>query len=545
MRLGLAQLNTIVGDFAGNRQKALEAYRKLLADGAELVVFPELVLSGYPPRDLLFRSRFLADARESLDLFSGEIGDVPAVIGCPLENETDRGRRCFNAAAWCERGTVQSIARKTLLPSYDVFDEERYFQAAEHPTIIEWRGLRIGITICEDIWSGPLVETSRRYDRDPLLELEKAKLDLMLNLSASPWQRGKDSTRQAIVRRAAERVQAPVVYVNAVGGNDELVFDGHSMIAMPDGRLHAGLAPFEEALSVIDLEQPATVHEHFSRAIEEDLFAALVLGLRDYVFKSGFHKAIIGLSGGIDSALTAAIAVEALGQESVVGVALPSRISSQHSIDDARSLAANLGIAFHLVEISPLVAAAEQELAPIFSGTAADVTEENIQARARGLLLMALSNKFGAILLSTGNKSEISVGYCTLYGDMAGGLALLSDLPKTDVFKLSRWINRDREVIPWNTITKPPSAELRPDQKDEDSLPPYEILDEILRLYVEEGRSRAEIVEAGFDASTVHEVARKVDLNEYKRKQAAPGIKISPLAFGVGRRIPLVQKYVG
>tara|TARA_B110000438_G_scaffold231643_2_gene227052 strand:+ start:2827 stop:4464 length:1638 start_codon:yes stop_codon:yes gene_type:complete len=545
VKVGLAQLNTTVGDLRGNLDKCLKTYSKLVKDGADIVVFPELVLTGYPPRDLLFKSRFAADTADVLKAFAEAVGDVPAVIGVITKNPAEQGRPFFNSAAWCEGGKVLHRAHKSLLPTYDVFDEDRYFTAAEKATIVEWKGKKIGLTICEDIWTGAIVETSRHYNRDPLLELEKAELDLLINLSASPWHTGKDSTREVIVSKAAKRVNAPVVYVNAVGGNDELVFDGHSMIVGADGKLQSGLRPFTEAVQVVELKGTPSIDPHFEQEESADIYEALSLGLRDYVRKSGFHKAIIGLSGGIDSALTAAIAVEALGSENVVGVSLPSEISSQHSRDDACVLAANLGIAYHTVEIAELVEAANSALAPLFVDATADVTEENVQARSRGLLLMALSNKFGALLLTTGNKSEIAVGYCTLYGDMAGGLAVISDLAKTEVFKLCRWINRDREIIPSNTITKPPSAELRPDQKDEDSLPPYDILDGILQLYVEEGKSRAEIAEQGYDREIVNEIVRKVDLNEYKRKQAAPGLKITPLAFGVGRRIPIVQKYVG
>lgn len=545
MKVGLAQLNTTVGDLRGNLSKCLKAYTALAEDGAELVIFPELVLTGYPPRDLLFKSRFAADTADVLAEFAQAVGSVPAVIGVISKNPAEKGRPFLNSAAWCEGGVVKKWAHKSLLPTYDVFDEDRYFAPANAATTIEWNDKKIGLTICEDIWTGPIVETSRHYDRDPLTQFEDAKLDLLINLSASPWHTGKDSTREEIVTKAAKRVKAPVVYVNAVGGNDELIFDGHSMVVSATGELQAGLAPFSEACSVVDLAGAPSIDPNFERDESADIYDALSLGLRDYVRKSGFHKAVIGLSGGIDSALTAAIAVEALGSDNVVGVSLPSSISSQHSRDDARVLAANLGIACHTVEIGDLVDAANGALAPLFVDATVDVTEENIQARSRGLLLMALSNKFGALLLTTGNKSEIAVGYCTLYGDMAGGLAVISDLAKTEVFKLCRWINRDREIIPWNTITKPPSAELRPDQKDEDSLPPYDVLDGILELYVEEGKSRAEIVAAGYDSEIVNDIVRKVDLNEYKRKQAAPGLKITPLAFGVGRRIPLVQKYVG
>lgn len=545
MKVGLAQLNTIVGDLEGNRKKILDTYHRLVAEGAELVVFPELVVTGYPPRDLLLRPRFLADAEASLNAIAAEIGVIPALIGSVRRNPEPRGRVALNAAAWCESGQVRHWAQKCLLPTYDVFDEDRYFEASTSPLVVEWQGRRFGITICEDIWTGPLVETSRHYATDPLAQLAERKLDLLINLSASPWSYGKDSTRRHIVDAAAARVGAPIVYVNAVGGNDELIFDGHSLVALPDGSLHSGLAPFEEDCRVVDLAHPGHEDSRFERSEMADIWAALVLGLRDYAHKTGFRRGLVGLSGGIDSALVAAIAAEALGRENVIGISLPSKISSQHSRDDAAALARNLGIRFETLPIAEVVQSAESVLAPLFIGRPIDVTEENIQARARGLLLMAVSNKFGALLLTTGNKSEVSVGYCTLYGDMCGGLAVISDVPKTKVFALCRWLNREREVIPWNTITKPPSAELRPDQKDEDSLPPYDLLDTILQRYVEEGKSRAELIAEGFDEAIVRDVTRKVDLNEYKRKQMAPGLKITPLAFGVGRRIPIVQKYVG
>ena len=546
MRVGLAQINTIVGDMEGNRALILEAYRRLVGDGAELVVFPELAVCGYPPRDLLFKRRFVPDNLASLKSIAAEVGEVPAVVGFVDNNPAPRGRRFFNAAAWCRRGRIDYVARKCLLPTYDVFDEDRYFEAAEEPVIVEFAGACIGITICEDIWTGPVVETSRHYRGDPLAQLARRGLDLLVNLSASPWHYGKDSTRLQTVGHAADRAACPVVYVNAVGGNDELIFDGHSLVMRPNGECIGALAGFAPDARVIDTAGGAGDAVATSLEQEEcaDIYDALVLGLRDYARKSGFRRALVGLSGGIDSALTAALAAEALGADHVTGISLPSPISSQHSCDDAAALARNLAIAHCSLPIGSLVAAAEGVLQPLFEGRDRDVTEENIQARARGLLLMAVSNKFGALLLTTGNKSEIAVGYCTLYGDMAGGLAVISDLPKTKVFELSRWINREREIIPWNSIEKPPSAELRPDQKDEDSLPPYPVLDRILRLYVEEGHSSAEIIAEGIDEAAVRDVIRKVDLNEYKRKQAAPGLKISPLAFGVGRRIPIVQKYV-
>ncbi|MGJ8650494.1 MAG: NAD+ synthase [Opitutaceae bacterium] len=547
MKIGLAQINTTVGDLAGNQQLILDAYQALVADGAELVLFPELAICGYPPRDLLFKSRFVSDIRSTLDTIAQSIGAVPAVVGfVEKRTESNTGRPFYNAAAWCESGAVQTIGRKSLLPSYDVFDEERYFEPAEGPTVHVWNGLKVGITICEDIWTHPDIQTSRRYCQDPVATLAVEKIDLLLNLSASPWHEGKNEAREPLVQDAADRCQCPAIYCNSVGGNDELIFDGGSLIAHPERGLIAGLAAFRADSRVIDIEASSdfVVSEFFNLKGNAATHDALVLGLRDYAHKSGFKKALIGLSGGIDSAVVAAIAAESFGPENVIGIALPSAISSQHSRDDAAALAKNLGIEYHEVAIAETVASAESALAPLFEGMQADVTEENIQARARGVLLMAMSNKFGALLLTTGNKSEISVGYCTLYGDMCGGLAVISDLPKMKVYALARHINNEREIIPVNTIEKAPSAELRLDQKDEDSLPPYPVLDGILRLYVEEGLSSAEIIERGYDAVIVRDIIRKVDLNEYKRKQAAPGLKTTPLAFGVGRRIPIVQKYV-
>lgn len=547
MKIGLAQINTTVGDLAGNQQLILDAYQALVADGAELVLFPELAICGYPPRDLLFKSRFVSDIRATLDTIAQSIGTVPAVIGfVEKRTESNTGRPFYNAAAWCESGAVQTIGRKSLLPSYDVFDEERYFEPAEGPTVHEWNGLKVGITICEDIWTHPDIQTSRRYCQDPVATLAAEKIDLLLNLSASPWHEGKNEAREPLVQDAADRCQCPAIYCNSVGGNDELIFDGGSLIAHPDRGLIAGLAAFRADSRVVDAEASSdfVVSEFFNLKGNAATHDALVLGLRDYAHKSGFKKALIGLSGGIDSAVVAAVAAESFGPDNVIGIALPSAISSQHSRDDAAALANNLGIEYHEVAIAETVASAESALAPLFEGMKVDVTEENIQARARGVLLMAMSNKFGALLLTTGNKSEISVGYCTLYGDMCGGLAVISDLPKMKVYALARHINNEREIIPVNTIEKAPSAELRLDQKDEDSLPPYPVLDGILRLYVEEGLSSAEIIERGYDAEVVRDIIRKVDLNEYKRKQAAPGLKTTPLAFGVGRRIPIVQKYV-
>ncbi len=555
MRIGLAQLNPTVGDLAGNRRKILEAYAALVTQGAELVVFPELAVCGYPPRDLLFKRRFVPDVAESLAEIAAAVGAVPAVIGTVEVNPSGRGRPFFNSAAFCYRGKVGAVGRKCLLPTYDVFDEDRYFEPATSPTIVDHAGHRIGLTICEDIWTHPMISTRRLYSgRVPIEQLSEQRCDIMLNLSASPWHSTKESVRQnLVVGDSARALRCPVVYVNCVGGNDELIFDGRSLVCDAQGRVMAGLAAFREDLRVVDVKPNPGTHAPFETQVLDpsfaqdelkDMFEALVLGLRDYAHKSGFKRALIALSGGIDSAVVGVIAAAAFGAENVTGVSLPSSISSQHSRDDARILAQNLGVRFETIAIADAVAACEISLAPLFAGRPRDVAEENIQARVRGVLMMALSNKFGALLLTTGNKSEMAVGYCTLYGDMCGGLAVISDVFKMQVYALARWINREKEIIPASTIEKPPSAELRPNQTDQDSLPPYEILDAILKGYVEEGLSRRDLVAQGFAEPVVNDIVRKVDLNEYKRKQAAPGLKITPLAFGVGRRIPIVQKYV-
>lgn len=545
MQIGIAQINTTVGHLEGNRIKILRAYRQLCGKGAELVLFPELAVTGYPPRDLLFKGSFVPDNEDSLRKIAEQIGEVPMLIGFVEANPSEKGRDFFNSAAWCRDGQVEKIFRKTLLPSYDVFDEDRYFHPADGPGTLLFKGLRIGITICEDIWTHPVIAGGKRYPLDPLQILAAGRVDLVLNLSASPWHNEKNDLRNALLREAARQCGCPVVYCNAVGGNDELIFDGRSLAVDAQSRIMAGLEAFREDLAVVALPDG---RENFAATFVQsemsDIHDALVLGLKDYVRKCGFKRVLVGLSGGIDSAVTASIAQAALGADNVIGISLPSEISSQHSREDARDLAQNLGIEFHYLPIAGVVAAAESALSTLFQDRERDVTEENIQARARGLLLMALSNKFGALLLTTGNKSELAVGYCTLYGDMCGGLAVISDLPKTKVYELARHINRNREIIPRSTLAKPPSAELRPDQKDEDSLPPYDVLDAILKAYVEEGLSRREIAELGHDPKLVSDMVRKVDLNEYKRKQAAPGLKITPLAFGVGRRIPIVQKYV-
>jgi NAD+ synthase (glutamine-hydrolysing) len=548
MRIGLAQLNPTVGDLAGNLRRLLAAYHELVAAGAEFILTPELAVCGYPPRDLLLRPRFLHDVENATTELAAATGTVPLLVGTVLTNPWSTGRRAFNAAAFCHHGRVQQFAKKCLLPTYDVFDEDRYFEPGQAPSVIVHAGLRIGVTICEDIWANAAPGNHRLHTSDPVARLREEGIDLLVNLSASPWYAGKSALRENLVRETARTAAAPVVYCNAIGGNDELVFDGHSLVADACGEITTRLAAFAEDTQVVDLPSPPTAARTpppAHGAPLADLHAALVLGLRDYARKSGFTRTLVALSGGIDSALVAELAVAALGAENVIGVSLPSAISSGHSKDDARALAANLGIRFETIPIAGAVAATEASLAPLFTGRAPDVTEENLQARIRGVLMMALSNKFGALLLTTGNKSEVAVGYCTLYGDMCGGLAVISDVFKTDVYALCRWINREREIIPRNTIEKAPSAELRPGQVDQDSLPPYDVLDALLAGYIEEGLGRADLIARGYSETVVRDICRKVDLNEYKRKQAAPGLKTTPLAFGVGRRIPIVQKYVG
>lgn len=546
MKIGIAQLNGIIGDFPGNAKRLLQAYRECLDQGADLVVTPELSLCGYPPRDLVFKSQFVPKCLQALDYLAGEVKDVPLLVGYVDHHDSGRPGKPFrNAAAFLHRGEIVAKVWKTLLPTYDVFDERRYFEPSESCEPILWNGLRLGVTVCEDIWTEDFLQRPL-YDRDPVRELCGQGIDLLLNLSASPFHLGKPEIRRELMAEVARGAGVPVIYVNSIGANDQLVFDGHSLVASPDGRIAVQLAGFAECRATVDLDAlPSGEAPLPQPAAAGQLHDALVLGLRDYVRKSGFRSVCLGLSGGIDSALTAVLAAEALGAENVHGLTMPSPFSSGGSVEDSIALARNLGIRCDTVPIADTFASVKQAMAPLFAGTREDVTEENMQARIRGLYLMALSNKFGHLLLTTGNKSELAVGYCTIYGDMCGGLAVISDLPKTRVYELSRWINREREIIPWNTIDKPPSAELRPDQKDQDTLPPYDELDAILELYVERHLSADEIVAHGHPEAVVRWIQRRVDLNEWKRQQAAPGLRVTSKAFGMGRRMPIVQGFTG
>ena len=542
MKIAIAQINTTVGDFDGNSDKIVDAWRRADEAGAELVVLPELALCGYPPRDLLAKPAFLRQNQATLERLAKRGGRAVAVVGHASVNETDSGRPARNSAAVLRDGQIIDVRHKTLLPTYDVFDEDRYFEPATDNTPVEILGKKIGITICEDIWNDEVFPNDRRYGRRPAAELAAAGAELLLNLSASPWNLGKEHSRHVLLSQLSAKAGCPVVYCNLVGGNDELVFDGGSQYYNGHGVLGASGAMFAEDLLLVDTE---TIEPKLSDTSDDDekLHKALSLGVHDYLHKCGFASAVIGLSGGIDSAVTAVIAVDALSAENVRGVAMPSQYSSQGSLDDAERLANALGIRYDIVPIEPVFEQLKSQLGDIFDGLDEDTAEENMQARIRGNILMSMSNKFGSLLLTTGNKSELAVGYCTLYGDMCGGLAVISDLPKTRVYSLAKWINREREIIPESTLTKPPSAELRPDQVDQDSLPPYDVLDSILEAYVVDGQDAESIIASGHDKATVQRIIRLINLNEYKRRQAAPGIKVTSKAFGVGRRIPVAKRF--
>ena len=542
MKIGFAQLNTTVGDLRGNAEKILTAYRDLVKQGAELVLTPELALTGYPPQDLVFKSRFVPLNLEQLDGLHRSVGEVPLLVGF-IDINHGSGQPFHNAAAVLQRGQPMRKVHKSLLPTYDVFDEDRYFEPAKCVEPIEIAGKKFGVTICEDIWTEKYLPR-RLYGNSPVGSLIEQGIEGILNLSASPFGIGKATRRAEMLGALAREHRLPIHYCNAIGGNDQLVFDGNSLAFDAAGTLHTSLAPFAEECAVVELHPSSSTAVTAFQSAPEELFHALSLGTRDYLHKCGFHSTVLGLSGGIDSAVTACIAAHALGVEHVLGVTMPTQYSSQGSVDDSLAIAKNLGIRCLTIPIQRSFETFREQFREVFAGRPEDTTEENMQPRLRGMTLMALSNKFGSLLLTTGNKSELAVGYCTLYGDMCGGLAVISDVPKTLVYELAEWINRDREIIPRATIEKPPSAELKPDQRDQDTLPPYEVLDPILQLYVEEQLSGAEIIARGFDEKTVRWVVRRVDLNEYKRAQAVPGLKVTGRAFGLGRKMPVAQRFV-
>ena len=543
MKIALGQINPTVGDFSGNAAKMIEYSRRARAEGAGLILFPELSVCGYPPRDLVERPTFVASNRETADRIAAETNGIAVICGLVTPAQAETGKSVMNSAALLRGGRLAFLQSKMLLPTYDVFDEMRNFAPARAQDLFDFCGNRMALTICEDAWNDKDFWNKRLYGVDPIDALIKAGGNFVLNISASPFWLGKRELRRDMLATIARDDKVPVVMVNQVGGNDSLLFDGSSLVLNREGKVIAQAKSFEEDLVYFD---SATLEGEIHEQVEGDeasAFGALVLGTRDYVRKCGFSKVVIGLSGGIDSALTAAIAAEGVGPGNVIGVGMPGPYSSPGSIEDARSLASNLGIRFELLSITSICDAYQQALQGMFAGLKQDVTEENIQARARGTLLMALSNKFNAIVLSTGNKSELGVGYCTLYGDMVGGLAVISDVPKTLVYRISHYVNSRRPVIPQASLDKPPSAELRADQKDSDSLPPYDVLDAILEDYVEDSRSAEQIArDRGFDLELVKRVVRMVDRAEYKRQQAAPGIKISAKAFGYGRRLPIAAR---
>jgi NAD+ synthase (glutamine-hydrolysing) len=550
MRIALAQTNAIIGDLQGNAQRLLAAAHHAQAAGADLFITPELALTGYPPRDLLERPAFIDDALRTLAHVVQHaplpmvVGTITSAQGSPLSAPD---HRISNAAVVIVNRQIVACHRKVLLPNYDIFDEPRYFTAGTSPTTFTLGPVTFGLSVCEDAWNDKDFWPMARYSQDPVAESVALGARCLINLSASPYDRHKPAQRTAMLQALCRRHRVPLVYVNQVGGNDSIIFDGRSMAVGADGQVMGRAAPFVEALSYVTLNEGHIQGELAceTSSAEEDVTHALALGLQDYVRKCGFSDVVLGLSGGIDSAVVAALATHALGASHVMGVAMPSRYSSQGSLDDARALAQRLGIRLDEVAIDPMVRAFEAALAPAFVGRAPDITEENLQARVRGTLLMGYSNKFGSLLLTTGNKSEIAVGYCTLYGDMNGGLGVISDLYKTEVYALAHHLNQTMQgaPIPESTLTKAPSAELRPGQVDQDSLPPYEELDGILHGHVDEARSAKDLIAQGFDAEWVHRVASLVAKSEYKRRQMAQGLRVSRKAFGEGRRLPVAQRW--
>ncbi len=556
MKICLAQINPTVGDFEQNVKKICRFINTAKKKGADLVVFPEMCIVGYPPKDLLELSGFVDSNLKALEEVKNNVTGISAIVGFVDRNVGQRGKNLYNAAAYINNKEIVSRHYKSLLPTYDVFDEDRYFEPAHSISLAKISGRKSGISICEDAWGANIIWQGKIHHKDPVESMIRQGAEIIINISASPFTIGKQDVRLKMLTNHAKKYNVPIVFVNQIGGNDDLIFDGNSLAINKKGVIVDRALSFEEDLLMVEFKgpdisagggKPRSVEKGTQSGAGEDeiesVYKALVLGTRDYVRKCGFKKAVIGLSGGIDSAVTAVIAARALGKGKVLGVTMPSGFSSKGSVEDSKVLAERLGIDFEIIPIKSVYNAYTKTLSGIFTGLPFDVTEENLQARIRGKILMAISNKHGYLVLTTGNKSELAVGYCTLYGDMCGGLAVISDIPKTMVYDIAEYINRKKEVIPIDTIEKPPSAELRPDQKDQDSLPPYDILDGVLRAYVEESKDIDDIVGIGFNETLVKDIIKKVDRNEYKRKQAAPGLKVTSKAFGTGRRMPLAQRY--
>ena len=556
MKICLAQINPTVGAFEQNVKKICRFINTAKKKGADLIVFPEMCIVGYPPKDLLELSGFVDSNLKALEEVKKNVTGISAIVGFVDRNVGQRGKNLYNAAAYINNKEIVSRHYKSLLPTYDVFDEDRYFEPAHSISLAKISGRKSGISICEDAWGANIIWHGKIHHKDPVESMIRQGAEIIINISASPFTIGKQDERLKMLTSHAKKYNVPIIFVNQIGGNDDLVFDGNSLVINKKGVIVDRALSFEEDLLMVEFKgpdisagdsKPGSVGKRTQAGAGEDeiesVFKALVLGTRDYVRKCGFKKAVIGLSGGIDSAVTAVIAARALGKGKVLGVTMPSGFSSKGSVKDSKALAKRLGIAFENIPIKSVYNAYTKTLSGVFTGLPFDVTEENLQARIRGKILMAISNKHGYLVLTTGNKSELAVGYCTLYGDMCGGLAVISDIPKTMVYDIAEYINRRKEVIPIDTIEKPPSAELRPDQKDQDSLPPYDILDGILKAYVEESRDIDDIIGRGFNEALVKDIIKKVDTNEYKRKQAAPGLKVTSKAFGTGRRMPLAQRY--
>ena len=542
MKIFVAQVNPTVGALSSNAELIHRAYDEGVRAGADVVMVPELAVTGYPPRDLLDREIFVSAALEVRDALARSTGKTALIFGCITRNTSWCGKPLHNAAIVAQNGRILLEQHKSLLPTYDVFDELRYFEPAKAVKAVDLAGMCVGVSICEDFWFDDEMLGTKLYCQNPVDELARQGAQVFLNISASPFNSGKRKSRYELFARIAQRYNAPLVYVNQVGGNDELLFDGSSIVINAKGETVFCAKAFEEDFTLVPLDGPRC-DSVLAVPEDEEIGRALIMGLRDYIRKVGFDDVVVGLSGGIDSAVVAALATEALGVEHVTGIAMPSQFSSQGSVDDARKLAENLGIAFHVVPIESVYAPYEKSIDELFGEHKFDITNENVQARIRGNILMAWSNRTGAMVVSTGNKSEMAVGYCTLYGDMAGGLALIGDVYKTMVYRVARWLNRDGERIPESSITKVPSAELRPNQTDQDSLPPYDVLDGILKLYIEEWKEVDEIVAAGFERPLVERVLKLVDTNEFKRRQAAPTIRVSNKAFGSGRQMPIAQRW--